>query len=236
MAKGYGVNYRAALRATPYGFVKPGLGVSPNSGPPVGGLSLMSPYGFFGDSVNALLPNTAYANFGGAQMGAKGALGASVNGKWFFGLSGRERASIDAEYSSKKNKPVYNSYLRENRAKEKKMRHKRERSNLQLQKRRKSGFGAISDSLSGIVKPGPPNMRTFPSLGAYPNEVGPGNTPGGTAYNGSFVGPENPLLSYYFTYGRRRSVRKSTKKHRASVKHHTRSVRRRRRSMRRKVR
>lgn len=230
MTRGYGVNYRAALRATPYGFVKPGLGVSPNSGPPVGGLSLMSPYGFFGDSVNALLPNTAYANFGGSKMGAKGALGSSVNGKWFFG-------NKNFDYIHEK-LPHRKPTLRENRAKEKEMRHKRKRwfMQQQLQQRRKLGFGAISDSLSGIVKPGPPNMRTFPLLGAYPNEVGPGNTPGGTAYNGSFPGPENPLLSYYFTYGRRRSIRKSTKKHRASVKHHTRSVLRRRRSMRRKVR
>lgn len=229
MAKGYGVNYRAALRATPYGFVKPGLGVSPNSGPPVGGLSLMSPYGFFGDSVNALLPNTAYANFGGAQMGAKGALGASVNGKWFFG--NRNLDSIDKKPQHRK--PT----LREQRVlTTRQIKRNRRLKERQAWERQKTKFGSISDSLSGIVKPGPPNMRTFPSLGAYPNEVGPGNTPGGTAYNGSFVGPENPLLSYYFTYGRRRSVRKSTKKHRASVKHHTRSVRRRRRSMRRKVR
>lgn len=89
-------------------------------------------------------------------------------------------------------------------------------------------FGTISDSLSGVVKPGPPNMRTFPMLGAYPGEVGPGNTPGGTANNGSFPGTENSLMSYFFTYGRRRSVRKSARKgaRRSARKKARRSVRR----------
>lgn len=86
------------------------------------------------------------------------------------------------------------------------------------------GFGTISDSLSGVVKPGPPNMRTFPMLGAYPGEVGPGNTPGGTADNGSFPGTENSLMSYFFTYGRRRSVRKKAR--RSARKKARRSVRR----------
>jgi hypothetical protein len=243
------MSFRAALWSTPYGWVKPGLGVSPNSGPPVGGIALMSPQGFFGDTTSALLPATA-------RSGA--------NGNWFFGYKGKSRASpqpvdywskeevirrgldkrlkkrskkrskfgnknsdfIGRMSGAKQQKPS----LRERRASI--LRRKRLANAAQLMRMRPSFGGTNSDSLSGMVKPGPPNMRTFPMLGAYPGEVGPGNTPGGTAYNGSFVGPENPLMSYYFTYGRRRSARR--KAHRSVRRSSRRKARRSvRRSMRR---
>ena len=214
------MSFRAALWSTPYGWVKPGLGVSPNSGPPVGGLALMSPQGFFGDPTSALLPATALSG---------------TNGNWFFGFdSSKKRSKFgnknfghasgakDAPNNSRKQRALLAqrlaSVLRAQR--------------LAAQRRRPSfgpggplsNFGTISDSLSGVVKPGPPNMRTFPMLGAYPGEVGPGNTPGGTANNGSFPGTENSLMSYFFTYGRRRSVRKKAR--RSARKKARRSVRR----------
>jgi hypothetical protein len=203
------MSFRAALWSTPYGWVKPGLGVSPNSGPPVGGIALMPPQGFFGDPTSALLPATA-------RSGA--------NGNWFFGRPKFGRRLSKAEkrqYSKQYSKQRQLSRLRQKRIA------------AQIKKRRRPSFGGThSDSLSGVVKPYAPNMRTFPMLGAYPGEVGPGNTPGGTAYNGSFVGPENPLMSYYFTYGRRRSARR--KAHRSVRRSSRRKARRSvRRSMRR---
>jgi hypothetical protein len=206
------MSFRAALWSTPYGWVKQGLGVSPNSGPPVGGIALMSPQGFFGDPTSALLPATA-------RSGA--------NGNWFFGRN-PNLDLIDHEYSKgNKNTSPPSNVLRKQR-----QRLAAQLLAQQKQRRRSSFGGTNSDSLSGMVKPGPPNMRTFPMLGAYPGEVGPGNTPGGTAYNGSFVGPENPLMSYYFTYGRRRSARR--KAHRSVRRSSRRKARRSvRRSMRR---
>lgn len=134
-----------------------------------------------------------------------------------FGLSPAEIARIEKEYGGRKgykNTLPHSNALRKKRA--------------QLRARRPSFGGTNSDSLSGMVKPYAPNMRTFPMLGAYPGEVGPGNTPGGTAYNGSFVGPENPLMSYYFTYGRRRSARRKARRsvRRSSRRKARRSVRR----------
>jgi len=114
--------------------------------------------------------------------GASAIRGGFANGNWFFGRKGKPS-------------------LRELRAQQ-------QLRVLQQMKRGRSFGGTNSDSLSGMVKPYAPNMRTFPMLGAYPGEVGPGILPGGTAGNGAFVGPENPLMSYYFTYGRRRSARK----------------------------
>ena len=203
-------SFRAALWSTPYGWVKPGLGVSPNSGPPVGGLALMPPQGFFGDPTSALLPATA-------RSGA--------NGNWFFGFdSSKKRSKFGNKnfdfigHASGANNALKNS--RERRAS---VLRRRRLANA-AEKAKKAKFGTISDSLSGVVKPGPPNMRTFPMLGAYPGEVGPGNTPGGTANNGSFPGTENSLMSYFFTYGRRRSVRKKAR--RSARKKARRSVRR----------
>ena len=211
------MSFRAALWSTPYGWVKPGLGVSPNSGPPVGGLALMSPQGFFGDPTSALLPATALSG---------------TNGNWFFGrnkyskfgLSEDEKRRIDMEYSKQYSKQRQLSRLRQQRI----AAQKRRRIRPSFGGPRVNSFGTISDSLSGVVKPGPPNMRTFPMPGAYPGEVGPGNTPGGTAYNGSFVGPENPLMSYFFTYGRRRSARRKARRsvRRSSRRKARRSVRR----------
>ena len=121
-----------------------------------------------------------------------------------FGLSQAEGVRIAKEYGGSR-KGGKNTLPQSNELRKK-------RAHLRAQRRHPSFGGTHSDSLSGMVKPGPPNMRTFPMLGAYPGEVGPGNTPGGTAYNGSFVGPENPLMSYYFTYGRRRSARKGVRR------------------------
>ena len=156
----------------------------------------MPPQGFFGDPTSALLPATA-------RSGA--------NGNWFFGYKGKSLASQQPEV-----------YLSNRRASM--LRAQRLALANAAKKAKKAKFGTISDSLSGVVKPGPPNMRTFPMLGAYPGEVGPGNTPGGTANNGSFPGTENSLMSYFFTYGRRRSVRKKAR--RSARKKARRSVRR----------
>lgn len=160
----------------------------------------MSPQGFFGDPTSALLPATALSG---------------TNGNWFFGrnkyykfgLSEAEKERIDMEYSKQRRQLS-------------RLRQQRIAAQIAMKKRRRMrppggplyGFGTISDSLSGMVKPYVPNMRKFPMLGAYPGEVGPGILPGGTAGNGAFVGPENPLLSYYFTYGRRRSARKGVRR------------------------
>ena len=111
-------SFRAALWSTPYGWVKPGLGVSPNSGPPVGGLALMSPQGFFGDPTSALLPATAQR-----AHGASAIRGGFANGNWFFGRKGKlglspeERARIDKEYKGGKRttSPPQSNGLRERR-------------------------------------------------------------------------------------------------------------------------
>ena len=87
-------------------------------------------------------------------------------------------------------------------------------------RRRRLSFGnprvAMKSKLSGLPSPGVPNMRVFPNLGAYPGEVGPGTTPGGTGTGGSlYPGPGNPMLNYYLMFGRksrRRRRRRSGKK------------------------
>jgi len=217
----------------------------------------MSPQGFFGDPTSALLPATARSGANGNWFfGYKGKSRASPQpvdywskeevirrglDKRFkkrskkrskFGLSPAERDRIAKEYGGRKgykNTLPQSNALRKQRAL---LALRKQRAQQLAQRRRPSFGGTHSDSLSGMVKPGPPNMRTFPMLGAYPGEVGPGNTPGGTAYNGSFVGPENPLMSYYFTYGRRRSARR--KAHRSVRRSSRRKARRSvRRSMRR---
>ena len=205
------MSFRAALWSTPYGWVKQGLGVSPNSGPPVGGLALMPPQGFFGDPTSALLPATAQR-----AHGASAIRGGFANGNWFFGSNKGNSGFINLSSGAsgaKQRKPS----LRELRALEKNNRaalraQQQLRVLHQMNRRQRSFGGTHSDSLSGMVKSYPPNMRTFPMLGAYPGEVGPGILPGGTAGNGAFVGPENPLMSYYFTYGRRRSARKGARR------------------------
>ena len=259
------MSFRAALWSTPYGWVKPGLGYSPNSGPPVGGLALMSPQGFFGDPTNALLPATAQR-----AHGASAIRGGFANGNWFFGRKGKfglspdEKARIAKEYGKRTSSPPpSNDGLRARRrslarraALQQRLSRRRpsfgvshyqiKRMNAKIGNKRRmedaaawnkaapkappqswlaaakatsenmrkyvNSFGTHSDSLSGMARPYPPNMRTFPMLGAYPGEVGPGILPGGTAGNGAFVGPENPLMSYYFTYGRRRSARKGSRR------------------------
>ena len=247
------MSFRAALWSTPYGWVKPGLGYSPNSGPPVGGLALMSPQGFFGDPTSALLPATAQR-----AHGASAIRGGFANGNWFFGRKGKFGLSpkeIANEYGKRTSPPSNglrarrlaalqrllaasqrraasqgrrfggpreeNSKFRGKwsgkvKASEKAPKaHQPPQSWLAAMGNMKknmgkyvNSFGTHSDSLSGMARPYAPNMRTFPMLGAYPGEVGPGILPGGTAGNGPFVGTENSLLSYYFTYGRRRSARK----------------------------
>ena len=184
---------RADLLSTPYGRVKPGLGISPNSGPPVGGIAPMAQKGFFGDNTNDLLPSTVFGK----------------NGSWFFGKRKRGTAKLPPRRGTAKLPPRRGRSFR---------------------------FGArmygVNDSLSGVGPTGPPNMRTFPMLGAYPGEVGSGDLIGGMANNGAFVGPENALMSYYFTYGRAakaapfwrksRSGRKSRKIKRLSKRRSTR--------------
>ena len=178
----------------------------------------MPPQGFFGDPTSALLPATA-------RSGA--------NGNWFFGFDRLKRKS--SKFGNKNFDFIGHASGAKNALNEsRKQRASIQRLALQrrlanaakkaAEKAKKAKFGTISDSLSGVVKPGPPNMRTFPMLGAYPGEVGPGNTPGGTANNGSFPGTENSLMSYFFTYGRRRSVRKKAR--RSARKKARRSVRR----------
>jgi len=51
------------------------------------------------------------------------------------------------------------------------------------------------------------NAKTFPNLGAFPGEVGSGNSPGGIG--GSW--PQNLPLNYWWNYGKK-SKKKSKKK------------------------
>jgi len=60
------------------------------------------------------------------------------------------------------------------------------------------------------------NLKTFPQLGAFPNEVGSSNSIGGI--NNSAMWPMNLPLNYWFNYGFKRSSRSKTKKHKFSSK------------------
>lgn len=52
------------------------------------------------------------------------------------------------------------------------------------------------------------NLRTFPQLGAFPGEVGPGNTPGGIGgVNGPILYGVNTLEARQMAYGKKRRRR-----------------------------
>lgn len=89
--------------------------------------------------------------------------------------------------------------------------------------------------LSKFGSRGDVNLRTFPQLGAYPGEVGPGNTPGGLGgINGPILYGTNTLLARQMGYGRKRKSRKVKRKSRKSRK--SRKVKRKSRRLKRKSR
>jgi hypothetical protein len=55
-----------------------------------------------------------------------------------------------------------------------------------------------------VYNPNSANMKTFPNLGAFPGEVGTGNSPGGIG--GTW--PSQLPLSYWWNYGRGRKLRR----------------------------
>ena len=84
----------------------------------------------------------------------------------------------------------------------------------------------INDNLMGLPKNSSPNMRTFPNLGAYPGEVGPGINPGGLSGPTGVWGPLGSPLSYSLNFGRKR--RKSKRKPRRKSRRKSRRKLRRR--------
>ena len=214
----------------------------------------MSPQGFFGDPTSALLPATAQRAHGASAIRGGFANGnwffGRYNPNWDLikdeysskgnkntsppsndGLRARRRPSFggpraaNSKFRANYSKKVKESEAAAEAAKVKRVMAMVNKAAYPTRGGPLYGFGTHSDSLSGMARPSPPDMRTFPMLGAYPGEVGPGILPGGTAGNGPFVGTENSLLSYYFTYGRRRSARKGAR--RSARKGSRRSMRRR---------
>ena len=64
------------------------------------------------------------------------------------------------------------------------------------------------------------NLVAFPGLGAFPGEVGPGNTPGGLGgVNGPILYGTNTLLGFQASYGKRKRKSRKTRQTRQRKTH-----------------
>lgn len=180
------------LAKTPFEHIKPGMGWSPSSGPPVGGQGMMPMSTFYGDNVNALLPDKRV--------------------KWNYGrrtkVSLNERTKVKSKKSSNKGrkklmklpKSMNCKFGERTNVSSKRTNVSSKRTNMSSKRTREFGNRAYPVT----NQPNPTISDTFPLP-----PTGSGRSPGGTG--GSVWLPQMPNFQQFWGFGRRMSKNKRRK-------------------------